>query len=580
MRTDRGKRFLYRKGGKICRVRRSWKSRSGKFGKTNVNEIISLVRSFGIARLGVIIGVTIGVAAALALIIARIGTPSMSVLYADINYTEAQSIIERLEQDGVRHEMRDTGSRVTILVDRGQVSTQRVRLASDGVMVGSGVGYEIFDDNQALGATSFQQGINRLRALEGELARTLSSINGVRSARVHLVLPERELFARDRQTASASIVVDAPSGLDARAVRAIVNLTASAVPALDASRVTILDSAGKLLASGAEGDDADSMSGSVEDRKIAAEARIRRNVEDIVGRIVGAENVRVEVSAEMDFSRVTESAEIVDPDSQTVLSSTTIEESSNSNEPGIGQGVTVANALPGAQPFIQGTAAATSAQQRTEETTNYEISKTVRNAVREEGLVVKRLSAAVAINGMTQSVPGAAPSYAPRSPEELARIETLVKTAIGYNEARGDQVSIVDIQFSPLPVVNLAPPAAVAPTLAREDVMRLAEIGALAVIAFGLVVFVLRPMLAAPTQDPLLTASAYREPPKTAGDGQAEGAAPALPYAPESGLEHNIDLAQVEGQVKASSINKVSEIVKAHTDESANILRNWMQETS
>ena len=561
-------------------MRRPWKSRSGKFGKTNVNEIISLVRSFGIARLGVVIGVTIGVAGALALIIARIGTPSMSVLYADINFSEAQSVIERLEQDGVRHEMHDTGSRVTILVDRDQVSTQRVRLASDGVIVGGGVGYEIFDDNQTLGATSFQQGINRLRALEGELARTLSSINGVRAARVHLVLPERELFARDRQTASASIVVDAPGGLDSRAVRAIVNLTASAVPALDASRVTILDSAGQLLASGAEGDDADAMSGSIEDKKIAAEARIRRNVEEIVGRIVGADNVRVEVSADMDFSRVTESAEIVDPDSQTVLSSTTVEESSNSNEPGISQGVTVANALPGAQPFDQGAASATSAQQRTEETTNYEISKTVRNAVREEGLVVKRLSAAVAINGVTTASADGGQIYAPRSPEELTRIETLVKSTIGFNEARGDQVSIVDIQFSPLPVVDAGSPATAPPTLAREDLMRLVEIGALAVIAFGLVVFVLRPMLAAPAQNPILAAPAYRESANSTGESSAAGAAPALAYAPENGLEQRIDLAQVEGQVKASSIKKVSEIVKAHTDESAGILRNWMQEAS
>ncbi len=559
-------------------MRRSWRSRPGKFGKYTVNEIISLVRSFGIARLGVVIGVTIGVAAALALIIARIGTPSMSVLYADLNFSEAQSVIQRLEQDGVRHEMRDTGSLVTILVDRDNVSAQRIRLASEGVVVGGGVGYEIFDDNQTLGATSFQQGINRLRALEGELARTLSSIHGVRSARVHLVLPERELFARDRQMASASIVVDAPGGLDSRAVRAIVNLTASAVPALDASRVTILDSAGQLLASGAEGDSADAMSGAVEDKKIAAEARIRRNVEDIIGRIVGADNVRVEVSTEMDFSRVTESAEIVDPDSQTVLSSTTIEESSNSNEPGIAQGVTVGNTLPGAQQFTQGAQAATSAQQRTEETTNYEISKTVRNAVIEEGLIVKRLSAAVAINGTTQTAVDGAQIYAPRSQEELALIETLVKSAIGYNEARGDQVSIVGIQFSPLPIIDAGAPVAAPQTFAREDVMRLAEIGALAVIAFGLVVFVLRPMLAAPEQNPVLAAPVYREP--ATGASEHQGAAPALAYAPENGLEQRIDLAQVEGQVKASSIKKVSEIVKAHTDESAGILRNWMQEAS
>ena len=156
----------------------------------------------------------------------------------------------------------------------------------------------------------------------------------------------------------------------------------------------------------------------------------------------------------------------------------------------------------------------------------------------------------------------------------------LVKSAIGFNEARGDQVSIVDIQFSPLPVAEAAPPAPAPATLAREDVMRLAELGALAVIAIGLVMFVLRPLLAAPAQNPALAPPANRDSAIPGGESPAEGGAPAIAYAPENGLEQRIDLAQVDGQVKASSIKKVSEIVKAHTDESAGILRNWMQEAS
>lgn len=535
-----------------------------------MNELAKLVRSFGVARLAAIIGVTAGVALALALIMARIGAPSMNVLYADLTYGEAQPVIDRLEQDGVEHKLRDSGGRVTILVPRADVSNLRLDLAADGLAFGGGVGYEIFDDNQTLGATSFQQNINRLRALEGELARTLSSINGVRSARVHLALPERELFSRDRQTASASIVVDAPGGLEPRAVRAIVNMAASAVPALDPSRVTVLDSRGQLLASGADGEDA--MAASIEDKKAAAEARIRRAVEDMVGRIVGPENVRVEVAADMDFSRITESAEIIDPDSQTVLSSTTIEETSNSVDPNRAQGVSVSNALPGAEALDQNASASTSSTQRTEETTNYEITKTMRNAVREEGLVIKRLSVAVALNGATQSTADGAVGYAPRNEEELARIDTLVKSAIGYNEARGDQVSVIDIRFSPLPDAVAAPAPAAEPFMSRDDLMRLAEIAALGLIALALAFFVLRPMLAPGKGGDQLPAPGPRE--------TAETGAPALPQRPESALEHRIDLSQVEGRVKASSINKVSEIVKAHTDESAGILRSWMREAS
>lgn len=543
-----------------------------------MDELSKLVQSFGLARLGVIVGVSLGVAIALALIMARVGSPSMGVLYADASYSEAQPIISRLEQDGASFKVRDQGGRVTILADRNEISRLRLDLAADGFNVGEGVGYEIFDDNQALGATSFQQNINRLRALEGELARTLSTINGVRSARVHLVMPERELFAREKQTATASIVVDAPGGLDSRSVRAIVNLTASAVPSLDPSRVTVLDGQGQLLASGSDSDSADAMAASVEDKKIAAEARLRRAVEDIVGRIVGAENVRVEVAADMDFSRVTESSEIVDPDSQTVLSSTTVEESSNNVDPNTGRGVSVANGLPGADAIDADGPAATSTTQRLEETTNYEITKTVRNAVREEGLVIKRLSVAVALNGQTQTGADGAPVYAPRDEAELARIDTLVKSAIGFNEARGDQVSVVDIRFSPLPEATTAP--AVTPAgeaLAREDIMRLAELAALAVIALALVWFVLRPLMSG--NAPVLSLPAAKT--ETATAIEAPQNAEAIAYQAEpTAFDQHIDLAQVQGQVRASSINKVAEIVKAHSDESAGLLRSWMREAS
>ncbi len=547
-----------------------------------MNELAKFIQSFGLTRLGAIVGVSFGVAVALALIMARVGAPSMSVLYADATYAEAQSVIARLDQDGVDHKLRDQGGRVSILVPRKDASRLRLDLAADGYAVGEGVGYEIFDDNQTLGATSFQQNINRLRALEGELARTLATINGVRSARVHLVLPERELFARDKQTASASIVVDAPGGLNARSVRAIVNLAASAVPSLDPAHVTVLDAQGQLLAAGVDSESPDAVAGSVEEKKSAAEARLRRAVEEMVGRIVGAENVRVEVKADMDFSRITESSEIVDPDSQTVLSETTVEETSNRVDPNNANGVSVANALPGGAAFDASGQPSTNSTQRIEETTNYEITKTVRNAVREEGLVVKRLSVAVALNGATAAGPDGASVYAPRDEAELGRIETLVKSAIGFNEARGDQVSVVDIRFSPLTAAPIGAVAAASPSqLAPADMMRIAELAALAIIALALVWFVLRPMLAGdktPARIPTPAPQTAIAAPAAATD-VAENAAIAFQGEP-SAIDQHIDLAQVQGQVRASSINKVSEIVKAHADESAGLLRSWMREAS
>ena len=187
---------------------------ASKAGRITVNELLDYIKSFGIARLGAIIGITLGVALSLGLIAARIGAPSMGVLYADLEFSEAQAVTDHLDQSGAPYEIRETSSGVSILAPRSEISALRIELAGDGLMVSGGVGYEIFDDSNTLGATTFQQNINRLRAMEGELARTISSINGVRSARVHLVLPERELFSRDRANASASVIIDAPAGLN------------------------------------------------------------------------------------------------------------------------------------------------------------------------------------------------------------------------------------------------------------------------------------------------------------------------------------------------------------------------------
>ena len=452
-----------------------------------MNELVGIIRSFGVARLGAVIGVTLGVAITLGFIILRIGEPQLSMLYADLDYRAAQPIITQLEQDNVRHEVRERNGRVSIFAPREQTSRLKLAFAADGVSPASGVGYEIFDNNDAFGATSFQQNMNRLRALEGELGRTIATIAGVRSARVHLVLAERELFAREKKSASASIVVDAPTGLDQRAVKAIVNLTASAVPSLSPANVTILDASGSLYAAGDQAENPAAMGANAEEKTAATEARLKRTVRDIVGRIVGDENLRVQVSAEIDFNRVTENAEIIDPDSQTVLSSNVVEETSNDVDPARARGVSVGNALPGTSTVGDASQTATSASQRTEETTNYEISRTVRQEVREIG-GIKRLSVAVALNA----------GETPRSEADLARITSLVRSAVGFDEARGDQVQVVEMTFAE----SDAPRLATAPTehsrsISQEQMMRLAEVASLVMIGLALVYFVLRPMMTA-----------------------------------------------------------------------------------
>ncbi len=527
-----------------------------------MNELLGMVRSFGVAKLLSIVGVTLGVALMIWLLTLRVTAEPMALLYADLDLKDGAGIAELLEADGVRHDVREAGGKVSVYAPAGERSRLKLLLAADGFVATSGViGYEIFDQQDALGVTSFQQNINKLRALEGEIARTIATLSGVRSARVHLVLPERELFSRDKETASASIVIEAPGGLDKRSVRAIVNLAASAVPGLSPARVTVLDQAGELLASGQEGDDPLATSSGVDERIAATEARIRRTIEDIVGRVVGPDNLRVQVAAELDFSRITETANIIDPDSQTVLSSTTVEDQSNDRDPSALRGVTIANQLPEANVVDPAAAgdASTSTARRIEETTNFEMTRTVRNEVREVG-GIRRLSVAVALNA----------GASPRDPAELSRIASLVQAAIGYNPARGDQINVMEAAFQP--VAAVAPAAggtsasANAPAVSSGAVLRAGEIAAFAAVIIALLVFVMRPLLQ--TVGPRAASSATA--PLSAPTRTAALPAPA-PFAASGAGDQTLP---------ATALRRVADVVKSNTDESAGILKGWIRKAS
>src|SRR5512143_1355789 len=181
-------------------------------------------------------------------VIMRVTTPQMTTLFTDLSLEDSTAIIKDLERQAIPYELRNDGA--VIMVPKDKVTRLRMKLAEGGLPKGGGVGYEIFDKSDALGATSFVQNINRLRALEGELARTIRALDRVQQARVHLVLPERPLFSRDKADPSASIVLKVRGSLEAQQVRAIRHLVASAVPGLKPQRVSVVDETGKLLADG------------------------------------------------------------------------------------------------------------------------------------------------------------------------------------------------------------------------------------------------------------------------------------------------------------------------------------------
>src|SRR5215203_1700440 len=270
-------------------------------------------------------------------------TPQMTTLFTDLTTEDSSSIIKDLERQAIPFELRNEGA--VIMVPKDKVTRLRMKLAEANLPKGGGVGYEIFDKSDALGTTSFVQNINHLRALEGELSRTIRAIDRIAAARVHLVLPERPLFSRERQEPSASIVLKLRGSLEAQQVRAIRHLVASAVNGLKPTRVSVVDESGRLLADGARSDSP--LGVTADERQVAYERRLREQIEQIVTSTVGPGRARVQLTADFDFNRVTQTSEKFDPEGRVMRSSQTREESSAAGGENRDGQVTVGNELPG-----------------------------------------------------------------------------------------------------------------------------------------------------------------------------------------------------------------------------------------
>lgn len=506
----------------------------------------------------------------------RISAPTMSLLYGDLAVSDSSEIVSQLEAQAVPYEIRANGTQ--IYVPEGQVLRLRLAMAQEGVPAGGSVGYEIFDEGQALGTTSFVQNINRVRALEGELARTIRSIDKIHGVRVHLVFPERELFSREQREPSASIVIQMKGSqtLDRAQILAIQHLTAAAVPKLVPAQVSIIDAKGTLLSRGLTGDDGASGAGQFEDFRRSYEGRLKESVEELVERIVGVGNARAEISAELDYDRVTTDSEIYDPDGQVVRSTQTVSESSSSRD---GEGlapVSVDQNLPDAEQAQQEGNVSSTRSDRTEETVNFEITKTVSSRFTESG-ALRRLSVAVLVDGIYDGG-GEDAQYQPRPEEDLQQIEDLVKSAVGFSEERGDQVQIINMQFARVRIPDLAPEEPAFLGLGKDDYLKIAEIVIFGIVALLVVLLVLRPLVSRA----LALAQAQAEAASQAVQAQIQAeqaAAAALTPPPSSGEEEDeegIDLARVEGRVKASSLRKIGDIVDRHPDETLAIVRNWM----
>lgn len=564
---------------------------------------MKLLQNLGAAKLGAITGITGGVLIALMLIIFQLATPPMSLLYSGLDYSEAGEIMQRLDQSGIEYRVEGNGT--MIFAPKDQVLKLRMDLAQDGLPSGGTVGYELFDNTNALNTTSFVQDLNRLRALEGELSRTIRSLSVVNNARVHLVIPERALFAKDKREPTASIMLDARGTLNNQNVQAIRNLVASAVPDLTPQNVSVVDEAGNLLAAVTESGDQNMMAATLEDRTTAFEERMRKQVETIIASVVGPESVRVQVSAEIDFNRIVEQSETFDPDSQVARSTQTTEETSSNSEANPEGAVSVSNSLPETDQFAAANPQNESNNSRLQETVNYEISRTTKTETQEAGRV-QRLSIAVVVDGTYTQAADGTESYTPRSEEEMTRITSLVRSAIGYNETRGDTLEVLNLRFAKEDAPVFEEEEEPLLGLGKDDYLRIAEILG-AIIVAVILMLVLKSVLgraSAPAEGeaaPALPAAGDPNQAALPGAQQAgtDGAPLALPpgqTAPVGALPteiasdiappafkqsalSNLDVSQIEGKVKETSVNKIGELVNTHPEESVAILRNWLHES-
>jgi len=543
---------------------------------------VDIIRTLGPTR---ILGLASAVASVLAILIyvaVMVGTPDYDVLFAKLPVETSGAIVKKLEASGERYRLEDGGS--TILVDKSNVARLRVMAAESKLISPGSLGYELLDRVDSMTTTNSLFQVNRIRALEGELARTIAAVEGIESARVHLVIPMRELFSQSGQESRASIVLKATGDrtVSKRSVEAIQQIVAGSVRDLAAARVAIMDTKGNLLARG-DGDAQSSVSAGVFERKMDFERRTREGIERMLEQYVGLGRVRADVTAEFNLTSVSRSSETFDPRGRVERSIQTVEEAANRENTRQGRDVSVRNNLPEGQP-AGAAGQSRDVTNRTEETTNFEVSKSQTRETIEPGALT-RLSVAVLVDGKYVGGDGAQPgAYEARSDQELQQLTRLVRSLVGFSADRGDVVEIVNLPFAtpdPKSLIDAGP------LLSKQEILRLSQIGILALVAMVIALFAVRPVLRAlrPAEEDTETLEAPEGStalvPVELDDvsqlkAEIEREMQDLESKRSAALADMIDIEKIEGQVQASAVKRITEIFDKHPDEAVSVMRNWL----
>ena len=562
-----------------------------------MNALLENLGSLGRTRLALLGGAGAVMAAMLFFGLRAITAPDFVQLYGNLSPSAASSIIETLEQNGFQVELGASGS--TVSVPREAVARARMALADQGLPTDGNPGWELFDDTGGLGVNSFLQKVNRLRALEGELARSIQTIDGVAAARVHLVLPEREAFSRERPEPSASVIVRGGGSrtIGRRQAQSIRALVAAAVPDLSAGKVTVLSASGETILA-EEGDSAAEVT--LQSVRAGIEERMATSVAQILSARVGAGNARVQVSVDLNSERQVIRQQSFNPEQRVVRSTETSEETREDRELAAGEVGVNGNIPPELADGALDDAGNQNTSERTREIVNYEIGKTESETIREPG-EVQRISVAVLVNGIYNVASTGDVDYEERSPEELARLTELVKTAVGFDEARGDTVSVDSLRFMDYSMDVGEPVGTSFAQLATDHFGPLLR-GLVAIALVGVILkFGIGPMLrqierAAPTPE---LAAAGGAPLALEGDageasrGQAQSDDRAQRMSPQelsqsprasnrlaaaSHPREIITIDAVEGGVQRGWIDTVGHTIESQPEESLRVVKSWLAE--
>ncbi|OGP73830.1 MAG: flagellar M-ring protein FliF [Deltaproteobacteria bacterium RBG_13_58_19] len=499
------------------------------------------------------------------------------VLFTNLPQDDAGAIVAKLKNKKVAYRLEADGT--TIMVPRAEVYEMRLLMASEGIPRGGGVGFELFD-RQNLGATEFVQRLNYQRALQGELARTISGIPEISEARVHIVTPKETLFLEDQKQATASVAVKMRSGrtLSRTQVDGIVHLVASAVPGLHANQITVLDLNGKILSKPVDANTPEGLSNGQMTLQRQVEESLERKVQSMLDQIVGAKKSFVRVAADLDFQKIDVREETFTPNKELVRSEQKSTERSTRGGEGSGNPEsrfelskgTIAAPAPGKGPpplTPPTTPKAAGGGQETERQTelrNYEINRVLRQVVDQPGKI-KRISLAVVVDGTYK---GKGNVYAARSPEELKQLSNLAKKAVGFSVDRGDQLEI-----SSAPLASQLPEGAVAVGPAggwQESLSDSLKIGLLVLLVLGVLMILLKKRRAAP-QPALLEGPPARALPSAHMPQHA-----ALPTEALAPVQLQAPKPQVTLPDAIDGQDKVAQLITTYPDRAVEVLRLWL----